>query len=1316
MMTFFRHFGHDEKNLFEEARLVYRGEAKEKRKGKAEKAKDAKPEETFETRQKEAAQEVTHIFGDEKYAQYELHKLPPEFRSHLMGSFSEWIIANVDNYDRDRDSDIDAAEFEVFKRELNTKVRGILDRLVGEKEQVKQEAVQQKESAEAAKARQERLKYQDVRRIDPGNLVPPETLAVADPVRGLVTELMKYQEDWKQEAQQFQMFATGDFMQVTEKIDKANNVGQRRGLDAIAAASRAVQPWLEDSREVKTAKAAREKAIADMQKRIEQLKKRQKDRQERGKRLNQAPEGYKKGRKALYEDAREQVRKRQEEIAEAKRKNVERKAKAEKAKKELEGKREQAQAGYDKLVHRTHQFEVNAQIATAEARKLAEDARRGGEGSKDTSPEELARRAQEAIDPQLLLLRRKVAIRHKHMLQLMEEQGNVESEISLCSVAAVRFDGLITKLGEGLTKLDQAETAELGVIDKVDEGIAETVLQVGVGNQELVKQAGFYLKQLMEMQVNGPGIIDGIGAGILGIPGVEKAWSWAGDTAAREWNFIKKDAVMGPVVEVLGYMGEGWVKAWDGIGSGFVWVGETLKLPEAWEWMSHASEHMSIGTPLTSRLGWLFQSNLPPWFKTTVHNLAAVGESLADTVTGGGIGTLIEVFGGLTEGAKDLVQGLGQVAQNPGQAFKGLVSMLNHPSMLLNAMILRDRWGHESSGKLIGRGIMEVWLVLTGTSAVAKGLAKAKHARNIEKLSRTRAAFAGIQEGAAIWGQEWQQLLAVLLRDIPVTIVRAPGNVLRTIAGGGKKSSLVKPAAVVAAKSMAPPPPSARGKSQSTPPPPPSSRRLSPSEKVRLKRAEEAAAKPRIVDDIADADTIPAGPTAIGMRSVQRVEAVISETEKIRPLKRTPRRAKIIRELEDYIIGSSVALANNLAATVRKLGGPNEFARRLDALPDSEMEMLLASVADLDAVLFERVLLRQFDEFPTIDGKKVRFYSGTHINSGGFGTVDEVAFHFPGDTQLRRGAIKRVRSNQELREQITSMTEMNFHLQSRDRIFHNEKLAAQAVQRFDDSSGLLRPLAISEVGSTHILIYEHIVPSFAGVGNDARLVTRVKAGETASNSLGFLDESLAGLERIHENGYIYLDFKADQVFVGRRLGEAGKAPDRAILGDLSLIHWTEIAELELRAAGQGRFAVLKRKKGQSVAESTQMGITPDYFSGPHLQKLIDRTKEIIADLEARGIDPSTVKRCPLSPNVLSVADKNQIGVTLSKMAGELLKRDKVPHTMAAQFRSRISRLVKRLKDPDDPITMPEARRELSEIRRDLDSPGMTEFDLPVIQA
>lgn len=1332
MFTYFDQSGENKKFLFEEARVIYKHqEAKEKKGEKVEAQEEVKPEESFEARKAQARQEVESIYRNDKYAPYKLNELPPDFQAHLRGSFAEWVAANVDDYDKDKNSGIDAAEYETFRVQLNEKVSGVLDRLVGAKEERRQEAVAEKESAEAAKERQERLKYQDISRIDPGNLIAPEELAVADPVRGLVTELFKYQEDWQREVKQFQMFAVGDFVQTMSRIQKASEGGGRRGIDAIAASSRNLQPWLEDTPEVKSAKAAREKAIADMQKRIEEMKKRQKDRQKRGDKLNAAPEAWRKKRHEVYEKAREDMRKKQEEAQEARRKNVAARQRAEKARKALEEKREEAQQSFNQLAARTHEFESQAQKAREDIGAIAAAPQTGEGGVSPEAAEELAKRAEAAIDPRLIELRRQTATRQKHLVELLTERGKIDDEISQRNNADATLRSTIEKIQATLGTMDEVESKEMQAIDSVDEGIADTVLSIGVGNEQIVEQAQMYLKQLSETQVRGQGVIDSIGAGVLGVPGVEKAWNWTKKTASNEWEFIKHDSVMGPIVSIIGYMGEGWVKAWDGIGAGFTWVGEALHLPQAWEWMSHASEHLSIGTPLSSKLGWLHQSNLPSGLKTFLINFAAAGDAIADTITGGGLGTVVEVFAGVTEGGKDIVQGLGMLVQDPFRAMGGIKEMINHPGMLLDSFIQRDKWGHESASKIIGRGIIEVWTTLTGGAAVSKGLARAKYARNIEKLSRSKAFLAGLKEGAIVWVQEWQQLLATLFRDIPVAIFKAPGSLLKTIAHGGKPAAraakeaeavfpLVRRKPKKAARAEPPPPPSARRAKTTKRPPPPSARRAKASEPPpppsarrakgeRVKMGERAMT---IEEQVAP--TLPSSIPTVGMQTVKRLASAVAKSEVVVLLKRTAERAKKIREIEEAVM-SRVVGDRNFGSVIEKLGGHDEYLRRLDALPDAELEMLLASVSDLDAVLFERVLRRQFDEFTTMDGRKVRYYVGTHINSGGFGSVDEVAFHFAGETRLQRGAVKRVKSKKQLEEQVSSVREFNFYHQSRERIFHNEKLAASAVMGFEDSRGLLRPRAVSEIGGTHILIYDHILPSFPGVGNDAGLKFRVRKGESAANTFRFLDEALEGLQRVHDNGFIYLDFKADQVFVGRPAGSAGKAADAAVLGDLSLIHWTDLVDLELRRASGNRYAVIKRKKGQSVAESTQMGITPNYFSAAHLQKLIDEAKRVFTDLEARGIDPTTVERCPISANHLAVADKHQIAVTIDDLVSILIRKGKIPTPLIDKFTRRVDELVAKLKSPDDPITITEVRAEFTELQRML---GYAEanIDLPAIQA
>ena len=106
---------------------------------------------------------------------------------------------------------------------------------------------------------------------------------------------------------------------------------------------------------------------------------------------------------------------------------------------------------------------------------------------------------------------------------------------------------------------------------------------------------------------------------------------------------------------------------------------------------------------------------------------------------------------------------------------------------------------------------------------------------------------------------------------------------------------------------------------------------------------------------------------------------------------------------------------------------------------------------------------------------------------------------------------------------------------------------------------------------------------------------------------------------------------------------------------------------------------------------------------------------IAADLEAKGIDPSKVEKCPISSKYLAVADKHQIGVTLDNMVGLLLRRNKIPASVARKFNQKMDKLVARLRDPDDPITIAQVRDELAELRGIFDY-AEANIDLPAIQA
>jgi hypothetical protein len=1362
MFTFFNQSGENRKSLFEEARMIYKQqEAKEKKGEKVEGREEVKPEETFEARKAQARQEVESIYRNDKYAPYKLNELPPEFQAHLRNSFAEWVAANVDDYDKDKNSGINAAEYETFRAQLNEKVTGVLDRLVGAKEERRREAVAEKESAEAAKERQERLKYQDISRIDPGNLVAPETLVVADPVRGLVTELFKYREDWQREVQQFQMFAVGDFVQTMTKIQKAAEGGGRRGLDAIEAFRCNLSPWLEDTIEVKSAKEAREKAIADMQKRIEHMKKRQKDRQKRGETLNAAPEVWRKERQEVYDKARREMRKKQKEAQEARRKNAEAKQRAEKARKALEEKREEAQKSFDEFAFRAREFELHAQKAREELGAVAGAPQAPEGGVSPEAAEELAKKAEAAIDPRLLELRRQAATRQKHLLDLLTERSKIDEEISQRTNADSTLNSTIEKIQSAMETIDEAENKEMQAIDSVDEGIADTVLSVGVGNEQIIEQAQVYLRQLSETQVRGQGVIDAIGAGILGIPGYEKAWNWTKQTASNEWEFIKKDAVMGPIVSIIGYMGEGWVKTWDGIGAGFTWVGEVLHLPQAWEWMSHASEHLSIGTPLSSMLGWLGQSNLPSGFKTFLIHFAAAGDAIADTTYGGGVGTVIEVFAGVTEGGKDLIQGLGTIVQNPFMALGGIKEMINHPGMLVDAFIQRDKWGHESASKIIGRGIVEVWTTITGGTAVAKGLARVKYARNIEKLSRSKAALLGLQEGLTVWAQEWQQLLATLFRDIPVAIFKAPGSLLKTIGHGGKPAARAAEAAEAVfplvrrkpqkpAKSVPPPPPSARRLKE--PSPPPSARRV-----AAASREAVTGAEPVIIRRVARGEPIKP-PPSVSEKLTPRVNRY--------PIVMSSQRRLLFERFEE-----KQSLSRKLHRSLEhlKVNGV-DISSLLHRLPEYDFELLVRHADEMPAEIVHAVLRQEYYKIIDDSGQIVRVYQGRRLGNGTFGVVSDVFYDMGERGELASGAGKRMRALADLQRRIQEtqqrieeinmekrtkrnageldarlkvqrqrLAELNFEYNNRRAVFSREVDGARAVRRFDNTDGLILPEVVSQSNAGELMVIYQKMENSSGLPVDYR--DRLTSPETLEAKLGFLEDACRGASNLHRNGYVHMDFKLENIFVG----EIGTAR-RGHLGDLSLIHWRELAHLEIKPvqlrSADGKtvthYSLLKRAPGESMATSRQIGTTASYFSAKHIEKLISEARKRADEFDELGQPP---------PELLALAEKNQIGhslsiirdmldinhirrtiseleleishtqamdtATLEKLYGKVAEMKRA-EAMAKKYRQRygstlddamadIDLLSRRLKDADDPVTIANTIAEIQEIRRRLSS-------------
>jgi|GEM_PF-3998993 len=1072
-----RKFDFPVSSLFKAKRFVFE-EAKEKPKQQAE----IPDSDTIDKRKTEARAEIDNIYGLGEYNTYNFRSLPQDFKDHMKKNFGQWIDANVAKYDTDGTPGISAAEYKTFKTELTKKVKDILDRLIEMKKEKKAEAEQTKENAEAAAEAQKRLKNVDVTKIDAANL---------DSADGIYTELLKYQKDFENEATDFGKLAV-TFSDTKDKVDNANK-SHYKGATAFGEYLVSLAPWTEDIPEVKDAKKAKEAAIKDFQTKLAEMKKHQKDRQKRGEDLNGAPEKVVDKTKKKYKDARDKTNKELDDVQGKKRKNDEQKKQASDRIENNEKTRQAVQHQYDVMV--AHMQQVAARKKQLEEKtEEMEGAQRGLE----TAGAEVEKRKQQGQEtpPDVVQQIQTGQQKAKEATQQLREGGesvtmeSVKMDSTLWGLQGqlskliadtastkkvqIQLDDADKKLGDSITDLegrvktiDDGEKAELEMVSSLDDSIASTVLEVDTANFELIKKAENYLKSLKHMDIKGPGLIDTAGAMIKGIPGVEAGGNWVSKKAGAMWDWAKKAPGLGAAIEIVGYMGEGWVKSWDAIGSGLSWVADKMHLQEAWDWMGEASKHLTIGNP-------------------TGNNLV---DTLLDTFSGGGLGTIIEVFAGVTEGCKDLVKGLGMMVRNPFDAIKGIGHLLNHPSMIIDSFLQKDKWGEEGVSKIIGRMMVDVVATLSGAGATASGLKAAIAAVKIARMSVPQAILLGLKTFGEVFVKDISGVVVGVVK-LPVTIAKGTGKLFITIANGGKKvetataSSAKKVTALeayqaveatrgkpfefkklmsehpeyldlhakydralkkaadvdMAKKAKAEKPDTKKSATDEVPGKGKEKHEIKRPEKVEKKQPkkikEDSGFGPESAGKKNDA-TKPAAGKESKAKAKEKFNTALEETIALEakpdftPKAKTPERKNLVAKIE------TAATENKSLQAAAKKMQPAEFYRLLEALPEDELRLLQSSLESLDATMIERILKQEYQFVRDSKGNKVRYYVGETLGEGGFGIVSDCAYVVGDGSKLETAAIKRPKNTDALTHEINDIAKM----------LEEGKLSASEIER-----------------------------------------------------------------------------------------------------------------------------------------------------------------------------------------------------------------------------------------------------------------------------
>jgi hypothetical protein len=1034
------------KNPFIGKRFVFEvGDAKEK----AESA-EIPEEEKMERRKQQARGEIDAIYESGKYDTYNFRKLPQEFKDRMRDNFGEWIDGNITKYDKDKDSGINAAEYAEFKSKLNEKVEEILDRLIEAKDQKKKDAEQVKENAEQAQEAQKRLAGVDTSKLNEANLENED---------GCYTELLSYQKDFEKEASGFTALA-GVFSGAKEQAENAN----KSHYTGATAFGEMLVSWVEDIPEVKSAKDAKEKAVADFRTRLAEMKTRQKERQARGTRLNGAPEKIRGQVLAQYEEEKNKTREDLELAKKAEEENLREKVRLEAEVKLNDERRKAAQKEYDMLAIRLQQAQqkkTEVEKRTGEMREtatgfgiLAERARKeqGGPGGAERGqPSRPGQMSAEQIERQALNSAAKAReatgqletglaeadkavggmsgstmVIQRRLADLNSDRKSITSDILKRDMTGTLLTEAVTGLDDRMDKLSDEESQRIEQVDTLDAAIAETVIQVDTSNFELVKKGDEYMKMLASLDISGPGLLDTAGAMIMGIPGAETAYNWSGDKLSGAWKWAKEAPVLKYAIGGAEDMGKDWVKMWDALGDGLSWVGDKLHLKDAWDWMDNASKHLSIGNPTGNPLA----------------------DAILDTTSGGGLGTIIEVFAGVTSGAVGLVQVVGMMLQNPFKTIKGLGGILNHPGKLIDALIQKDKWGDESSGKIIGRAIFDVIATLSGGGAAATSFKTAMAAMKLGGMGAGKAFLLALKTFGKVFFEDLGKTAIGVIKS-PVTILKGGADLFKWLARGGKKSpETIRMAALNKAKITAREEEALRGLE---------SARNNPGEFVKwlqkypdqvdiaykIMKTESKAAK---AADKAEKAQRKSPRTELNetAKEAKATKSTKKETKKERPegppenapdsatsespntappkpalqlnpdfklKKMTAERREMIASLEEATVKSDA-----LKAVGKKLK-TEELTRLMNALPDDELRLLANSLENLDSTMIERILRQDYRYF-TENGEVVRFYVGEQLGKGGFGVVSDCAFVKGAGGKLEIEAVKIQRSFEPFKAEI----------------------------------------------------------------------------------------------------------------------------------------------------------------------------------------------------------------------------------------------------------------------------------------------------------
>jgi hypothetical protein len=1280
-------------------------------------------EETIEKRKQQAREEIDAIYELPQYDTYNFRKLPEDFKDRMKKNFGEWIDANVSKYDEDKNSGINAGEYDRFKEKLNEEVQGILDRLAEIKREKKEAAEEMKETADQIKERQKRLKGVDVSRLDEANL---------DSADGIFTELLKYQKDFEKEARDFGESARS-FSYAKEDIDTANK-SHYTGATALGEYLVSLAPWAEDIPEVAVAKTSKEEAKTALETSISGMKTRQKQRQQRGEKLNGAPGKVGTKIRDEYKEKKKQAKDEKEKLVKERAANA---AVLEKQKKDLlfvEQSRLKLQDYYTKIAiasSKAAQGESLMRERAADAEKAvkgltrAADALRsrqekppGGGRSAGGGQAELnlekarlgAMKTQKEISKSLL--EQGIEIQgmdatagglQVSIIKLGQHGGILRNAIAGCETNERTMSDNAGKLDKFISDLEKEEQDRLAQVDDLDSAIATTVIEVDTSNFELIKKGEEYLAMLNSMTISGPGLLDTAGAAIKGIPGV----TWAGDKLAAGWEWAKKAPVLGDTIQIIGFMGEGWVKAWDGIGGGLGWIGDQLHLQDAWDWMSNASRILENTDNVV--LSW----------------------------AGGLGGTVIEVFAGVTEGAKDLVKGLGMMIRNPVDLVKGLGALVNHPGMIVDALIQKDKWGGESSGKVIGRMIFDVITTLTGAGAAGTGVKTALAAIKIGEMSVGRAILLGIET----FGRTFIKDIGGLVKGVvllPKNLVKGLADLVTRIARGGKKMEPPAEAMTVAAKRAKEAKEAydlveaARGnpeKFKALVRKKPDIIKLHTAHSDSLAKAEKAATRRLRKKQEQDAKARKKGAETLGQETGQEAKAAAREAEvthaeaeasakaakeaAVEPVKVLPELKpdftlkKLTKERLEMLDSVKTATSKNkaLRAVSQKLPG-KEFTRLVRTLPDEEMRLLLNSLEGLDATMVERILKQEYKYFVE-NGEVVRLYVGETLGAGGFGIVSECAFVKGTGGKLDIRAVKIQRSLEPFKAEIEQIRAM----------LHDNKLSAEETgltrKRINEAQAKLRTEALkpedrikmtreieklekrlkevtmsaetrADLGRRIAAINQHMenfnlefireknglamakgmpgmlqVRHMSGPGFEHMIIIDgIKAlGDEpvtwqkrmtsldipVETTIDDLQTIVAALDNLHANGLIHGDFNGKQIFVG-----LSNEKRTVVLGDLALVPVDQFANgVGIRLSEptiSGRSVpVLKQLFDSTVTTTGSMSGTQGYFSYPHLRHLVEDLGDAAKEAKAAGRDAT---RLDIPKDVVALGDNNALGVTI----------------------------------------------------------------------